>query len=382
MKAAVYNGLFSATDPTASLPVDCPTGNCTWPLYSTLAVCSSCVPMTEYMTTSCSDASRTDEANCNWKLPGGMTLNSSSSVFRMTRKMPTVSGSMPYSNIMKLIFMGTEAQSRTSAGRSAQSNPWAVQCTFEYCVQTLNTSILNGVLQENVILTSRNTTVVNSSSALDTDSDIPVYIQDAANQTYTVGMGAKLALQQWFFTIFRNGAASRDKSAPKSSNQAHSNILVNLTVGVSSGETFFSTDIVQAFYWYYYEYPTGIDLLASSLARSIGSHFRSSGGAVPVNGTAFTQQTYVHVRFAWISLPVAVVVLAAGFLIAAINQSRTSGMRTWKSSVLAMLFHGLDEETRQRCVRGGTLKGVFVRFDDRDEGIGLVRGGSLREEKV
>lgn len=382
MKAAVYNGLFSATDPTASLPFDCPTGNCTWPLYSTLAVCSSCVPMTDYMTRWCPEASHTDEATCGWKLPGGMTLNSSSSVFGMTREMPTVSGSMPYSDIMRLIFMGTEAQNGTSAAKTSQPNPWAVQCIFEYCVQTLNSSVINGVLAENVTSTSKNTSVVDITSALKTGSDLPVSINDAANTTYTVDMGAALALQQWFTTIFRNGTASRNKSAPESSNQAHSNILVNLTVGLSSGETFFSTDIVQAFYWYYYEYPSGIDLLASSLAQSISSHFRSSGGAVPINGTAFVQQSYIHVHFAWIALPVAVVLLTAGFLIAAIYKSQRSGMRAWKSSALAMLFHGLDEETRQRCMRSGTLKGVMVRFEDGEEGTGIVKGGSLREESL
>lgn len=380
MKAAVYNGLFSASDPMASLSVDCPTGNCTWPLYSTLAVCSSCVSMTEYMTRWCPEASHTEEDICGWKLPSGMTLDRNSSVFGMTRKMPAISGSMPYSNIMRLVFMGTEAQNGTSTTKTSQSTPWALQCTFEYCVQTLNSSVLNGVLTEHVTSTSRNTSVLDIASALKTGSDLPVSIKDAANTTYTVDMGAALALQQWFNTIFRNGTASRNKSGPESSNQAHSNILVNLTVGISSGETFFSTDIVQAFYWYYYEYPSGIDLLANSLAQSMSSHFRSSSGALPIKGTAFVQQSYVHVHFAWIGLPVTVVILTTGFLIAAICKSQRSGMRTWKSSALAMLFHGLDEETRKRCVRGGTLKGVLVRFEDGEERLGMVTGDNMREE--
>lgn len=139
---------------------------------------------------------------------------------------------------------------------------------------------------------------------------------------------------------------------------------MNLTVEISSSETYFSTDIVQVSYWYYYEYPEGIDLLANSLAQSMSSHIRSSGGVVPMNGTAFTQKSYVHVRFPWIGLPATVVLLAAVFLIAAVSKSRRSGMRIWKSSALAMLFHGLDEETRQRCVSGDTLKGVLVHFED------------------
>jgi hypothetical protein len=48
LKAAVYNGMFSA-DPNPSVTFICPTGNCTWPDFSTLAVCSSRIDMSPYM---------------------------------------------------------------------------------------------------------------------------------------------------------------------------------------------------------------------------------------------------------------------------------------------------------------------------------------------
>src|ERR1700733_10906052 len=110
MKAAVLNGMFVG-DPNPSLSFTCPTGNCTWPDFSTLAVCSSCVDMSHYMQQVCSatnDTTSSNSARCGWSLPNGASLNGSS-VFSMTTFIPSVDGDMPYSTIMKLNFMGTEA---------------------------------------------------------------------------------------------------------------------------------------------------------------------------------------------------------------------------------------------------------------------------------
>lgn len=40
---AIINGLYSFS---SSVPITCPTGNCTWPTFSTLALCSSCEDIT------------------------------------------------------------------------------------------------------------------------------------------------------------------------------------------------------------------------------------------------------------------------------------------------------------------------------------------------
>ncbi|KAK7749901.1 hypothetical protein SLS53_000483 [Cytospora paraplurivora] len=49
---------------------------------------------------------------------------------------------------------------------------------------------------------------------------------------------------------------------------------------------FFDTDIVQEFYWNYYEYPTGLDMLMSDLGISLTVAFRSLCGQEPVAGVA------------------------------------------------------------------------------------------------
>ena len=183
MKSAVYYGLFSESDPSANLKFDCPTGNCTWPDYTTLAVCSSCVDLTPFLTRYCAEGMPTDgdTSKCGWQVPQGGFLTSSSDVFSMTSRTPNNFGDMPYTNLIKLIFMGTEAQD----GPPLNYNPWASECTLQYCLQTYNSSVVNGIILENVTSTTLNTSVVNVSTS---KGDTPVSL--ALDNTTYIGTAA------------------------------------------------------------------------------------------------------------------------------------------------------------------------------------------------
>ena len=290
----------------------------------------------------------------------------------MTSRTPSNFGDLPYTDIMKLTFIGTEAQN----GPPLNYNPWARQCTLQYCLQTFNSTVVNGKLQENITSTTLNTTIVNISGS---KSDIPVILQAADNSTYLVGEGAMLGIRSWFRDLFASGSASRNSSSTNTT-RTDNTVVVNLTVGISSGTTYFDSDIVQTFYWDYYEYPAGIDLAMSSLATAMTVAFRSFKGAVPVPGQAFSFESYVHVRWAWLALPIVVVLLTGMFLAAAILRSRQSKTKLWKSSALAMLFHGLDHETREQFARQGNLndqkrqaRGVRVRLDEDGDSGSLLR---------
>ena len=231
LKAAVWGGLFAA-DINPMPPYNCPTGNCTWPEFSTLAVCSSCVSMTEFMQKDCNnDANSSD---CGWSLPNGAKLNGSDSVFSMTPAIPSINGDMSYSTIIKLTFMGTEAQNKATTNQRTGSGivqPWAKQCTLQYCVQDMHTYVTNGRLEQNVTATSYNTSVVFINNTFNAGEDTPLYITSKLkNETFNVGGAVMLGIQQWFADLFKTGSATRVDVS-----KTESNIVVNLTVGVSSG---------------------------------------------------------------------------------------------------------------------------------------------------
>ncbi|KAI9684866.1 MAG: hypothetical protein M1822_005515 [Bathelium mastoideum] len=249
-------------------------------------------------------------------------------------------------------------------------------------------NVISGSLLENVTNTIRNTTVVDitsfqldgNASSADTSDQYAVYISSSHSIPYQVSMGAKLALTGWFSTLFRVGSATRNSfsfNRSISSTDADA-IAVNLTVGISSGDTFFDTDIVTAFYWNYYQYSQGIPLLLSDLATSMTVAFRSFTGAVVVSGAAETTESYVCVRWSFLTPPLVVVVGAGLFLGCVMWRTKVTGCQQWKGSVLAVLRCGLDskirksfEETEDLNRMRSVAKGVKVKLNADDEGIWL-----------
>ncbi|GKT93644.1 hypothetical protein Ct61P_11494 [Colletotrichum tofieldiae] len=160
-------------------------------------------------------------------------------------------------------------------------------------------------------------------------------------------MKVMMGMRSWFSDLFRNGSASRNEEVINKNITTPDNVIVNLTVGISSGETFFDTDIVQAFYWNYYEYPTGIDMLMNDLATSVTISFRSFNGS-NVTGIAHTVKSYIHVEWGFLTVPLLTILLTILFLGAVIYQTYRYKASLWKSSVLATLVHGLDGSARER----------------------------------
>jgi hypothetical protein len=236
--------------------------------------------------------------------------------------------------------------------------------------------VTNGTHQENITHSVLNHTVIDISSP-DPAADHSVYITGKSDDTaYLLGMEALLSIRGWFSAIFTNGSATRTTSDfTRSVTDPDRAVVVNLTVGISSGETFFDTDIVTAFYWNYYEYADGINMLMSDLAISMTTAFRGFNGAVETYGKSITVESYVHVRWGFAVLPIAAVLATLIFLLTAMTMTHTSGTQVWKSSALVSLLHGLDHQTKERFGTNDSLvvqkkqaKAVKVRLytDDRD----------------
>ena len=318
-------------------------------------------------------ASGKSSGNCGWQVPQGAKLADNSEVFSMTSQIPSARGDQPHSSIVRLIFMGTEAFN----GRAGEVKPWARQCTLSACVQTLETTVSNGVLAERTVGIETNTTVLGNTDLTD-GHDHDVYVAGKDGTQYQLSIQAMLGMRGWFSTLFRNGSASRSASAFNRTITDNS-VVVNLTVGISSGETFFDSDIVTAFYWNYYEYASGRDLLVNDTATSMTVAFRSFSGAAPVSGRAIYTESYVQVRWGFAIVPIFVVFGAAVFLLAMIYQSRKSTTQVWKSSALAMLFHGLDDNAKNHFVHARSLqeqnaqaRATKVQLEDSDD-VTLLR---------
>lgn len=66
-----------------------------------------------------------------------------------------------------------------------------------------------------------------------------------------------------------------------------------------------------------------------------------------VTGFKFWPETLVRVRWWWLTLPVALGLAGAAMLVRVMVATRRSGVQLWKSSVAAVLYHGLEERVER-----------------------------------
>jgi hypothetical protein len=84
----------------------------------------------------------------------------------------------------------------------------------------------------------------------------------------------------------------------------------------------------------------GIEQVLCGVANS----FTKAGIAASnttVRGAVYASEVYVSVNWTWVALPGSLVTLGAVFLLLTILLTRRQGLTLWKSSLLAVLFHGL-----------------------------------------
>jgi hypothetical protein len=118
----------------------------------------------------------------------------------------------------------------------------------------------------------------------------------------------------------------------------------------------------------------------SRVADFLTTYVRENGddsNSAPAPGTMFQNETFIRVRWVWFTLPAASAsATLIFFMYTLVEIARCERSTNWKSSPLALLFHGLDAETQERYNHLDNLdemdeqaKGVNVRLC-RDE-----RGG-------
>lgn len=124
----------------------------------------------------------------------------------------------------------------------------------------------------------------------------------------------------------------------------------------------------------------GLENAMSNIAKQVNKEALRINGS-EVHGTAHASEIYVEVKWLWLILPTILVVSGTTFIAIVIFQSRKNGESLWKSSVLAFLYHGLhdvekDESMAAASVMEKKAEELVVRLQASEDG-GLI----LQEEK-
>src|ERR1700744_173469 len=150
MRAAIYNAMlgFSVGTPLAEVPYNCPTGNCTWPPFRTLAICNSaCANITNLTAVVARDG-----YSVTWGLPpafNNLTLkgyfNSTTHPYRFMNSTSVMHGNPdhnpPYLPVLDMAILKSAPLNQTVAH--------ALSCQLDYCVRVVQSSVRSGILQEN-----------------------------------------------------------------------------------------------------------------------------------------------------------------------------------------------------------------------------------------
>ncbi len=95
--------------------------------------------------------------------------------------------------------------------------------------------------------------------------------------------------------------------------------------------------------------PGGLPAVLPAIAESLTYHNLNLDQDGPhlesLTGTVWTQKAFVAVRWAWLALPVALNTLGFLFLWATAIYTHRHNVPLWKSSLLAILYHGLEDRS-------------------------------------
>lgn len=118
-----------------------------------------------------------------------------------------------------------------------------------------------------------------------------------------------------------------------------------------------------------------VSVIFSSISDSMTAYIRQSAPAsiytgdnplddnhtAPASGQVFQTETCIHVRWGYIAFPITLVVLTFIFLVVMIVEtSRYHNGDAFKSSSLALLFHGLDAEARSQYGEMGNVRDMEI----------------------
>ena len=135
MKTSIYYGLYSPDVTLSDVSASCNSGNCTWPMYSSLAICASTADVTTSLRTSCSTL---DSTQCNYSLPSGGSLAGENDFMSISTTDNIGFTSTAFANTNPVIDFFTFLISNKT------SQPLLLESTLHLCAQSYNTSIING----------------------------------------------------------------------------------------------------------------------------------------------------------------------------------------------------------------------------------------------
>ncbi|KAG9692739.1 hypothetical protein KCU95_g6847, partial [Aureobasidium melanogenum] len=401
LQKAIIRGFATSESMNIStqLAWTCPTGNCTWPVYASLAVCSECYDVSNLL--------RSSSINGSWPMAyrdqsGGLPLDPRAKLTQYT---------LPYANLTidnwegyrnatgqnvsseptaymvaksemqsnnTIYFKGYESLlmsfSTIKADTGYMSNlsmwqderPAAMECGLFLCLQAYKTTVESGKLVETIVATTRRKTprswhitegmsstdstalgALNwnpiNSNEFDPRTDFQLDASDL-NISFPGANGAYNATQTLLYSMvdYLNGLLTPENDF---------NVLdVDYAVVYDKSKTFlgrktirqYTTSTIQSLYL-----SSHLDETFLGVANSMTSYFRNAGTHTQ-KGSVQHWTIHYKIRWPFIALPVFVVFGGAILLGVSIFQTYEQGMAVWRDNIIAAMVYSVNPNTRSQ----------------------------------
>lgn len=432
----LYSGMFLRSSGNLKTSLDiapnCPTNNCTFPAFQSLAACFSCRNVTKAVSTTCTDISYEADNDiitynyCTSKLPNGLQINQTmmrspmGDIQLFNQKMVASSALLPLvdatdyggselttsavnvsnpnwmrgnnygGSILNITFLngsisGGQNMSKVTVG--GRMNAHASQCSLYWCVNTYEANVTNGNLEERAVNSWRNASawwkpdkvhsydlmrLKNPGSNASRESSEFVVAWDAENFLWR-WLANKLTLSNTYTGAVRNSTEREYNTTTKDFDKWDGPPEFQWEPDASSS---FAYDKDQTSFSQRYDLLNNMLVMGpagvfANLAKAITTYVRTTKmseqtgrtwddgglwddnwdivGAGDANGTAYNLQVYIHVRWPWLAFVGSILVLTILFFVLVVAQSERHNVAVWKSSPLALLFHGLKSDEAPRA---------------------------------
>jgi hypothetical protein len=375
--------MYGLTQPLSSviqqLPFQCPTGNCTWSAFQSLAVCSVCNDVTSQLETidglgdqygdlTGGGAATTTNAT-EFRLPNGAYINNFDGVRFNGGDFGTDNQAL---GIVLMTTLGTGNASQTNSFQDIDTLIWAMcilrmrpdpevtgatwpntplealECGLYYCVKSYKSSVVNGTLVEIETILTNDTRSPESWKQIDDNGENASSVLSSSqinslefNNITSLFGRTDLMLGQDFnisqvavdsISSYLQTQLSYQKMANNTNDQVNG-YYVNGTEG--GGIQYIPSSLSALF--------ASSDMNATfiALARSMSNALRAgSDGTSVLGGKTGTMMTYYKIVWPWITLHAVVVVLGTVFLLLTMWKSGSKRIQVWKTSSLATMAAG------------------------------------------
>lgn len=393
MQSAILYGLAQSGDNVAQeTKASCSSGNCTWDMFDSLAVCSSCKDVTELVETNKNeglllkddlirDGAAESKEFTEFSLPNGLLINDedgeSSIVYMTANGTAEPERSLTYKDLNTLIWAQSTLRVKDPKARFPDSGVEATECALYYCVKRYSAVMESGKIEEQAREISFQRTpeswqlveeIRNTGFYLG-DLNYALYSPNRTdlqlNQKYNLSQPAVLGISAAIQNTFLFEAELNDEGQLEGERFAHVILLRD--------QLLYSPTALQAVYD-----NANMTETFDSLARSMSNSIRANADSNLVRtGRLGTSTVFIRVRWAFLALPLALTVAAIAFLAMVMSYTENSGLAVWGTEVLPMLVTSVRQGEQ---IDGSVpLRELESEAKSQFVTIGLSRDTELRE---